>query len=164
VKSVIEIIQRENLVENAKSKGDYFLTRLRDLEADYEILWGARGQGLMLGFELVKNKKGREPNIDILVPFVLLCNRRGVHLTSCIFNSVIRILPPITISQEEIDFAIRVIDEVLKEVTEKKINLADLIPKNNVSSRIYKKSGARLRRTWETSPEYWFSKMRKSVL
>ena len=52
---VVNIIKRENLLENVKNMGDYLKDRLHELEDKYDIIGDVRGKGLFCGVELVKD-------------------------------------------------------------------------------------------------------------
>jgi len=55
--AVLEAIEQENLQENARSVGDYFLKRLKELQSTSELIGDVRGLGLFIGVELVKDRK-----------------------------------------------------------------------------------------------------------
>ena len=98
--ATLEIIEREKLPERARTLGDYFLRELRAVKS--EKIREARGLGLMLGIEL-KEKAG---------PYVQHLTERGV-LVLLAGATVIRLLPPLVITREEIDRVLSVLKEVL---------------------------------------------------
>ncbi len=98
--ATLEIIEREKLPERARRLGEYFLRELRAIRS--EKIREARGLGLMLGIEL-KEKAG---------PYVQPLAERGV-LVLLAGATVIRLLPPLVITQEEIDRVLSALKEVL---------------------------------------------------
>jgi acetylornithine/LysW-gamma-L-lysine aminotransferase len=102
--AAIDALVEENLTEKAASMGKYFKTRLEELQGKHKIIKEVRGLGLMLGVEL---------RFDVL-NIVLKCAERGVLILDAGRN-VLRFLPPLVITKEQIDKAMSVLDEVLEE-------------------------------------------------
>ncbi len=101
----LKIIEDEDICEKARVRGDYMMQRLRDLSQNWNAIKEVRGLGLMIGVEL--NFPGR-----VVVDEML---KRGV-LSNCASEVVIRIVPPLIITKEEIDRVIDVLIESIKEV------------------------------------------------
>ncbi len=116
VHAVIDIVREEGLVDRAADSGNYFMDRLRDLATRRPIIGNVRGQGLMIGFDLLMD--GRDVGMAA-TSFMYGCRRRGVHLTYGYGNYNIRIIPPLIITRAEIDFAIEAIEASLKDLQEK---------------------------------------------
>ncbi len=95
----IEVIRKEKLVARAKEMGGYLMKKLRALEKDY--IKEIRGLGLMVGMELSIKCE------DI----VGRARERGV-LLNCTSDSVLRFVPPLTITAEQLDRAVGVLDEI----------------------------------------------------
>ncbi|HCQ01426.1 MAG TPA: 4-aminobutyrate--2-oxoglutarate transaminase, partial [Candidatus Latescibacteria bacterium] len=74
----IEIVERDNLVENARVVGAYFMEKLLKMQNQYEIAGEARGLGLCLGLELVTDKKSREPNFEGVAAVINYCYENGL--------------------------------------------------------------------------------------
>ena len=110
---VREIIEQD-LPARAKVLGIHALKRLDELKEKYEIIGDVRGKGLMIGVEIVKNKKTREP---FYVPEIQgLAWRKGLMMiTAGMFGNVFRIAPPLIISQEQLDIGIDIFEETIKE-------------------------------------------------
>jgi len=112
-----EILERDNLVENAAKLGDYLLTRLRELTEVHELMGDVRGKGLFLGIELIKDLKNKQPATDEAHQVVVEAFKRGVILQATgTYKQVIRLVPPLVITREAIDIAIPIFEEALKEV------------------------------------------------
>ena len=160
VHAVIDIVEEENLVERSRAMGEYFITRLRDLQSTHKFIADIRGRGLMIGMELAT---GKNDTSKLAFEMAMLCERRGVHLTFSYFEPVIRIIPPLIISQEEIDAAITVMDETLSIIERGSSSLNDLLPKNCKSGPFTRgmidESHLSLRRMWQTSPQQWLNKL-----
>src|SRR5262249_1523534 len=75
---VLEIIERDRLKQNAVEIGDYLLTRMRGLMDRHEIIGDVRGLGLMLGIDLVKDRKSKEPATERAGRVVERCRELGV--------------------------------------------------------------------------------------
>jgi acetylornithine/LysW-gamma-L-lysine aminotransferase len=102
--AAIDILVEEELAEQAASKGNYFKSQLLDLQSKHRIIKEVRGLGLMLGVEL---------RFDVL-NIILKCAQRGILILDAGRN-VLRFLPPIVITKEQIDKTIAILDAVLGE-------------------------------------------------
>ena len=161
VSAVIEVISSEGLLELCRKNGEYFLARLRELAARHRHVGRVRGRGLMLAFELLKDRESGEPYAEMLTPFVLACKAKGVHVTYTYFEGAIRIIPAATISRSEIDFAIEVFDGVLADLGHGRIKSADYEQKNKVMRGMARSNPIRrtLSRLWVTTPQYWVRRL-----
>ena len=114
--SVLEIIKEENLVENARIVGEYLLERLNELWKKYDFIGEVRGLGLVIGIEIVKNKKENKPAVDICKKIILRCAELGLMLGRVgIYGNVIRVAPPLVIKKEECDIAVEIFDKAMSE-------------------------------------------------
>jgi adenosylmethionine-8-amino-7-oxononanoate aminotransferase len=101
--AVLEIVVRENLPANAAARGEELLTKLQEIAADSKIIGEARGRGLMIGVEFVRDKKTKQPFGPADPEMKLLtetCLQQGVILRA-MANKVI-ISPPLTITSEHV--------------------------------------------------------------
>src|SRR6266511_4170502 len=116
----IDVFREEGIVENAAEHGRYLADALRSLQERHPSIGDVRGLGLFWGIELVKNRETREP----LVPFnatgegfapvarvAKAALERGLYLMT--HWNVIMVCPPLTITREELDEGIAILDEVL---------------------------------------------------
>ncbi|NOI82802.1 aminotransferase class III-fold pyridoxal phosphate-dependent enzyme [Vibrio tubiashii] len=116
----LEIIQRDNLVEHANIAGQYLRHGLEAIQSRVNCIAEVRGKGLMLGVEIRKpgndlNKFG-EPVSDgeLTLKIQRAALERGLMVEKGGRDgSVIRFLPPLIISFEQIDFALRVVEEAI---------------------------------------------------
>lgn len=102
--ALINEIIENNLIDHAKNMGEYFKLKLKELKLKYpSLIKDIRGKGLMLGIELNRNCE------DVVSK--MLDNK---VLINCTNNNVIRLLPPLIITKDEIDIAIEKFDLVFK--------------------------------------------------
>jgi len=115
--ATIDYIVENKLWENAEKTGTLLLRRLKEMESEHEIVGEARGKGLMLGVEIVKNKKTKEPISDKCKEIRKLCADYGLVLgIGGFWANVIRIQPPLTIREEHVDKAMEAFEKAVKEV------------------------------------------------
>jgi len=103
----LEAILDENLMEHAAEMGHYFMNKIRSVGQNWDAIKEVRGLGLMIGVEL--NFPGAKVVEEML--------ERGV-LSNCASNTVMRIVPPLVISKQELDRVIEVLIESIKKVEE----------------------------------------------
>ena len=122
----IEIVEQENLVENARVVGNYMKARLEEMQQQFEIVGEARGLGLCLGLEFVTDKKSRTPNFDGTSVVANYCLEHGLWLPIAIpmhspdrlerrfmemsGTQVLRFMPPITVTTEQVDEALDILE------------------------------------------------------
>jgi 4-aminobutyrate aminotransferase len=111
---IIEILEN-GLLENVRKAGEYLLNLLKEIEKRYEIIGDVRGKGLMIGVEIVKDKKSKERDKERRDKIVYKCFERGVLLLPAGENCI-RFCPPLIISKEEIDIGIEIFEGVIKEI------------------------------------------------
>ena len=109
----LEIIKDEKLLENSRNMGAYAIKQLEKLKDKHSVIKNIRGVGLMIGIELHDPATGKADG-DAVMHVLDGCLQRGVLFYLC-GNSgeVIRMIPPLTISKEQIDHGIDVLDQAL---------------------------------------------------
>jgi len=115
----IDVIEGENLLENATKQGNYIMKRLGELEDKCEILGDVRGKGLMIGAEIVENKETKKPAKEKASEIMMRCWKRGIAIITC-GVSTLRIAPPLIITRELVDAAMDIVEDVIKEVEKEK--------------------------------------------
>jgi 4-aminobutyrate aminotransferase / (S)-3-amino-2-methylpropionate transaminase / 5-aminovalerate transaminase len=111
----VSIIEDEHLVENSADVGEFMLGRLREMQERYEFIGDVRGKGLMIGVELVKDRKTKEPlEKAVCVSMFQSSLRRG--LISMIYAPHFRINPPLTLSRAQAETALGILDETFAEL------------------------------------------------
>lgn len=115
----IEIILEEGLVENSAKVGEYLAERFQEMERKYECLGQARGMGLVWGLEIVKSKAGKEPAVDLAKQIADSCYRQGLLMIAPIgfYGNVLRISPPLVITQEEAKVGCDILDNALGQIS-----------------------------------------------
>jgi 4-aminobutyrate aminotransferase len=96
---------RGGLVDNAAKIGAHFMQRLHELQRDYSCIGEVRGQGLMIGMELIESDADRTPARDLCDRVVTRAFHNGLLLLSCGVSTV-RFMPPLNVSEQEVDEAI----------------------------------------------------------
>jgi len=115
--ATIDYIMENRLWKNAEKTGTLLMKRLKEMESEQEIVGEARGKGLMVGVEIVKNKKTKEPSSDKCKEIRKLCADYGLIVgIGGFWTNVIRIQPPLTIKVEHVDEAMEVLEKAVKEV------------------------------------------------
>jgi 4-aminobutyrate aminotransferase-like enzyme/Ser/Thr protein kinase RdoA (MazF antagonist) len=113
---VLNIIRDEELQENAKATGAYFMQELRGLQGKHRLIGDVRGIGLFIGIEFVCDRETLEPADAEAATVIERMKDRGVLLsTDGPFHNVLKIKPPMVFSSADVDFVISQLDEVLAE-------------------------------------------------
>lgn len=110
--ATIEVIEKEGLMRNAAEQGAYIQKRLRRLQRRHRMIGDVRGRGLMIGIELVRDRRTKERAVAERDAVVRRAFQRGLLLLPCGRNSF-RISPPLSISRHEVDEGLAVLEEVL---------------------------------------------------
>ncbi len=114
--ATLDVIEEEGLVANARERGQQFLAGLRALQANHPALGDVRGLGLMLAMEFVRPGEGdgRVPDAALTRRVQAECfERKLMILTAGSYVNVVRIIPPLNTTAEEVDLALRIIAEAL---------------------------------------------------
>jgi len=120
--AVLETVEKEKLLERAREMGDYLAKSLRDLQSRHEEIGDVRGLGLLRGVELVKDRETREPYHELGALTTMRCLELGLSMNirrRPERGSVWRIAPPLTVRKEEIDLAMTIFDQALREMKDK---------------------------------------------
>jgi len=114
--ATVRVLQEERLVENAARLGERLLARLRALQDDYPGLGAVRGLGLMIGVEFVV-PGGRTPDKNRTKAIQRACLEAGLLLLTCgTDENVIRWIPPLVISEEQLEEALNIFERALDSV------------------------------------------------
>ena len=104
--AVLDVIEREKLVENAHEVGEYLISQLKQMQAEGNHIVDVRGRGLMIGIELdVPHKAVREPLIYEEHVF-----------TGCSGTNMLRLLPPLCLSRQQADEFLGKLKKILSHV------------------------------------------------
>jgi 2,2-dialkylglycine decarboxylase (pyruvate) len=116
--AVLEVIAEEQLVARARKMGAYLRGRFEELQQRYEVIGDVRGAGLLIGVELVRDRASRVPAHELGALTTRKCLERGLSMNirrRPERGSVWRIAPPLTVSTDEIDRAIDILETSLRE-------------------------------------------------
>lgn len=112
--AVLEIMERENLCENSRKMGEVIMARLRQMQEKSRHLGDVRGRGLVMGLEFVKDKKTKEPAPELIHPLIDRCAAAGLLIGSVgIFGNVIRVAPPLVITEAQAHESCDIMEKVL---------------------------------------------------
>jgi len=112
--ATIELLE-EGLIENASRIGGYILEELIQLQKEFELIGDIRGKGLMIGVELVRDRETKEKAVQERNEVIQACFEKGLLILGCGEN-VVRLIPPLIITQSEADTALTILEEVLRKV------------------------------------------------
>lgn len=115
--AVLKVITEERLVERAGVMGAYLRGRLEDLQQRHEVIGDVRGLGLLLGVELVRDRASRVPAHRLGALTTTKCFENGLSMNirrRPERGSVWRIAPPLTVSTDEIDRAVDILEKSLR--------------------------------------------------
>ncbi|WP_019121873.1 aspartate aminotransferase family protein [Brevibacillus massiliensis] len=113
--ATLAVIKEERLIENAREMGAYAVEKLQQLKAKHPLIGSIRAVGLMIGIEIV-DPVTKAPDGDALIKILDIALRKGVLFYLCgNHGEVIRMVPPLTVSKEQIDEGLRLLDEAMTE-------------------------------------------------
>lgn len=104
--AVQDIIKEENILDNVKENGNYFMECLKKLQQKHSVIKDVRGEGLLIGLEI------NYPAAELVQE---LLNHHIVTVPAG--TSVVRLLPPLIIKKDEIDLVVEALDQIFKERT-----------------------------------------------
>ena len=112
--TTIEIIENENLVEQAASVGTHALDRLDDMKSRHALIGDVRGRGLLIGIELVLDRADKTPALDAAEQVLYRALDLGLSFKTTMGN-VLPLAPPLVTTEAEMDNALDIIDQALSE-------------------------------------------------
>ena len=112
--ATVKTLKEEKLIENAAEMGERLMAGLRKLQKQYPFIGDVRGRGLMVGLEI----EGRDSGAKSLTSAIQkACLERDMLLLTCgTYGNVIRWIPPLVVTAEQIDEALSIFAEALQEV------------------------------------------------
>jgi 4-aminobutyrate aminotransferase-like enzyme len=117
----IDLIINEKLDLNARKMGTYLKDRLNEVFNRYlpEKTGEIRGKGLMIGVELVKDKKTKEPAHFLGKKIILACQKNGLIIAAAWNWNVLVFLPPLIVTTEEADRGLNILEDTLRRYSNK---------------------------------------------
>ncbi|MEX2204586.1 MAG: 4-aminobutyrate--2-oxoglutarate transaminase [Actinomycetota bacterium] len=116
--AVLDLIEREGLLERSRSVGERIQQRLREMQSRHDVIGDVRGRGMMTAIELVADRGTKEP-LDGPTGTKILerCLENGVVILKAgTYDNVIRLLPPITIEESLLEEGLGILDEAIGAV------------------------------------------------
>jgi adenosylmethionine-8-amino-7-oxononanoate aminotransferase len=122
--AVLEIIEREQLVDNAADQGEYLFAKLRDLAANHPNIGDVRGMGLVAGIELVADKGLRtplNPASGVTAKLMLAARDNGLLLYAGqsgdgVVSDQVLISPPLIVTRDDVDEIVRRFETALRSI------------------------------------------------
>jgi 4-aminobutyrate aminotransferase len=115
--AVLDIMEQQRLADHALKVGTYLKNRLQALEKKHRYLGDVRGKGLVMGLEIVENKLEKKPSAELARQVIHKGGEYGMLLGKVgLFGNVIRIAPPLVITEAEADIGVAILDKVLTEL------------------------------------------------
>jgi 2,2-dialkylglycine decarboxylase (pyruvate) len=117
--TVLDVIERDDLVDRSAKLGEQLRSRLLRLRDDHEVVGDVRGRGLLQGIELVTDKVSKTPADTLGHAVTTACLERGLHLNIVQLpgmGGIFRIAPPLTISEDELHAGVDILESSLGSV------------------------------------------------
>ena len=105
----------EKYIANAAAMGEYIFSRLAGWTEKHPLVGHVRGKGLMIGIELVKDQKSKEPHPEARDKVVQRAFEQGLLILGC-GTSTVRLMPPLIVERDQADFALGVLDRCISGV------------------------------------------------
>ncbi|HVY69428.1 MAG TPA: aspartate aminotransferase family protein [Verrucomicrobiae bacterium] len=113
--ATIEVIEQEGLLAKVRDLGDYTVGKMRAMMASHPLIGDARGLGLLMGMELVRNRQTLERATDEAEQVMYRCLSKGLNFKLTMGN-ILTLTPALTITREEMDRALTIIGDSLAEI------------------------------------------------
>ncbi|WP_243794622.1 aspartate aminotransferase family protein [Saccharopolyspora gloriosae] len=117
--TVLEVLERDGLVQRANVLGKELTARLLDLRDRFEVVGDVRGRGLLQGIELVTDKASRAPADKLGKAVTTACLERGLHVNIVQLpgmGGIFRIAPPLTIDPADLHTGVDLLEAALLDV------------------------------------------------
>ena len=113
--ATLQVIEEENLVERARTLGNYALERMREMARRHLLIGDVRGLGLLMGIELVRDRNTLERATEEAEQVMYASLRRGLNFKVTMGN-ILTLTPALIISQAELNQALDILDDCIGEV------------------------------------------------
>jgi 4-aminobutyrate aminotransferase-like enzyme len=116
-KATIELIEEEDLRENAHVVGNYFRGKLEEMREKHQLIGDVRGMGLMQALELVKDRKTKDPAPEATTQVMERARQNGLLIgKGGLYGNTLRLAPMLNTSKADVDVAIKLLDQSFAEV------------------------------------------------
>ncbi len=110
--AILDIFTEEHLVENSLKIGEHMKSRLKAMQDKCPYLGDVRGRGLIIGLDIVKDKRTKERDPETTWKIINECCKHGL-IIGAVSGNVIRVAPPLVISKEEADESLDIMEKIL---------------------------------------------------
>lgn len=117
--TVMDVIERDGLLQAVNERGAQLRAGLADIMNRHEVVGDARGRGLLQGIEIVEDKASKRRSEPIGDRITQECYALGLHMNIvCLpgMGGVFRIAPPLTVTRDELDTGLAILDEAIGRV------------------------------------------------
>jgi 4-aminobutyrate aminotransferase-like enzyme len=112
--AVLDVLEKERLMENARVVGDHMMAGLGRLASKYSSIGDVRGRGMFFGVELVRDRKTKEPDGPEAKRIINAMRNRGVLISRIgPHDNILKIRPPMVLTKEQADLLVSTLDDVL---------------------------------------------------
>jgi len=126
--AVLDLFERENLLDRANQLGDRFQRRAREWQRRWPIVGDVRGLGGMQAIELVQSQETKIPASDETKQITKYCYEHGlITITAGTYSNVIRVLVPLVATNEQLDEGLDVLESALSHVCDRRGAVAQLV-------------------------------------
>ena len=112
--ATIDVIEEENLLDNARELGGYALGRMQAMRQKHAVISDIRGLGLLMGMELVQDRKDKKRAMDLAEEVMYQALARGLSFKLTMGN-ILTLTPPLTLARDEMDQALDILDACLTD-------------------------------------------------
>lgn len=112
--SVFKHIEKDDLINNSKNVGRYFIESLNKMKDKYDIIGDVRGEGLAIGVEFVANRNTKEPLEGCVMQISEKALENGVIVGGN--NNTLYLRPPLSITKEQAEKVLNVLEEIIEEL------------------------------------------------
>lgn len=115
--AVLDVLEQENLLDNAVNVGGYVAEGLRALQQEYEVFGDVRDKGLFFAVELVKDRESKAPATEVATRLINLMRQKSVLISRIgRHDNILKMRPPMPFSTEHADLLLSTLADCMKEI------------------------------------------------
>jgi 2,2-dialkylglycine decarboxylase (pyruvate) len=115
--AIVRLVTTAKLADRSQELGVYLKAQLEQLQQRHEVIGDVRGRGLLIGVELVEDRKSKRPAHELMQRLTARCFELGLNISKAGGpNAVWRVAPPLTIEKQDVDSAVAILDEALSQI------------------------------------------------
>jgi taurine-pyruvate aminotransferase len=118
----LRILEDENLVDNSRDMGAHLISILKEMQSSTPLIGDVRGQGLLIGIELVTDKETKEPvDESVAAKVAAVCMKKGLIIgrtnrSFSKYNNTLCLCPMLTVTKEEVEFIANTLIDAIQTV------------------------------------------------